>query len=294
MGLRVPARKGIMRKIILIFTLFMMAPVMVHADTYLEDKDETSYYRNGDFTLPDRAISLLAGSTIPGHDFLFIVEHRNQEPINEDPFHDFLGFDGGGMKVGLGLRYGFLENLDAGMYRSNGTNEVFDTYEFDMRWQFLTQQKHGIDMAIRPGFTWFSQKDEEDASGVLVQLLSSRTWGKRFYTGAGILYHSNSSGAVKKNTDDEHSVAISAFVDYHLLKWLSWNVESACRVNGYGAAHPLVSSSLKIYTYGHTFAIVVSNSQYTTADGVVSNSDRGFSDTVLGFTITREIPFGWE
>ncbi len=258
-----------------------------------DQANSVSLYRNGNFDMPDRAISLLAGNTIPEKNFLFIVEHRNREPVDEEPFHDLLGFDGGGLKIGLGMRYGFLDNLDAGVYRSNGTNESFDTYEFDVRWRLLVQNQHGIDLAIRPGFSIFTQKEEDDGSGVFAQLLASRTWGRRCFAGTGILYHSESSGAVKKNTDDEHSVAVSAFMDFFLFSWLTWNVESACSVNGYGADHPIISSSFKIFTYGHTFSIVFSNSQYTTADGIVSNSERGFGDTVIGFAITRTIPFEW-
>jgi hypothetical protein len=288
-----------MRKIPLILVVLMIMPVILYADNFtptggdLQDAEETSLYRREDFALADRAISLLAGNTIHKNYFLVVVEHRNRESVDEEPFHDFLGFDGGGLKIGLGLRYGILDTLDAGIYRSNGTNEAFDTYEFDARWQLLTQGAHGVDLAIRPGLSVFTQKEEDDAAGLFAQLLACRTWGARFFTGAGILYHSDSSGALKKNTDDEHSMAVSAFVDYRLLSWLSWNAETACNIHGYGAAHPIISSSVKIFTFGHTFAMVLSNSQYTTADGVVSNSEKGFGDTVIGFSITREIPFEW-
>jgi hypothetical protein len=46
--------------------------------------------------------------------------------------------------------------------------------------------------------------------------------------------------------------------------------------------------ALKIITNRHTFAIIFSNSQYITADGLVANTSKGIHDAILGLTITRE------
>jgi hypothetical protein len=49
-----------------------------------------------------------------------------------------------------------------------------------------------------------------------------------------------------------------------------------------------LATALKIITNRHTFALIFSNSQYITADGLVANTNRGIHDVILGFTITRE------
>ena len=60
---------------------------------------------------------------------------------------------------------------------------------------------------------------------------------------------------------------------------------------GYGAKWPTFSSSLKFITNRHVFSLILSNTQYTNADGVVSNTDRGFDQLVVGFTVIREFSF---
>ena len=60
---------------------------------------------------------------------------------------------------------------------------------------------------------------------------------------------------------------------------------------GYAEAHPIISTALKFVTYRHTFSLVVTNSQYTSADGIVANTYRQAKDLILGFTITREFDF---
>ena len=57
---------------------------------------------------------------------------------------------------------------------------------------------------------------------------------------------------------------------------------------GHHAKYPVLSSALKIITNRHTFALIFSNSQYITADGLVDNTSRGIHSLILGFTITRE------
>ncbi|MBI9092101.1 MAG: hypothetical protein JEZ12_23055 [Desulfobacterium sp.] len=66
-------------------------------------------------------------------------------------------------------------------------------------------------------------------------------------------------------------------------------VEISANVSGYGSDNPQVRAGLKLFTHRHTFAIVLSNTQYMSAGGVVSNTEHDFGDAVLGFTITREL-----
>ena len=240
----------------------------------------------------ERAINLLSANTTRKNNLLAVIDHRNREPAGDAPFHDLFGFDGGGLKVGVGLRYGLLEDLDLGFYRLNGTVEVFDVYDLDFRYQFLKQEKHTLDMAIRPGMSLFIHQDADNAAGGFVQLLGNRTFKDRYRLGSGLLYHSDSTNDAKTNKDDDHSIAAQIFFEGLITQSLAWTVEMSANLAGYGAPNPQVSTALKIRTYKHTFSIVLSNNQYTSADGVVSGTRRGTEDIILGFTITREIPIG--
>lgn len=251
--------------------------------------DTPRRYWNENLPEVDRTVELLIANTIRKGSFLFIVDHRNRQPVREDTFDDFLGFDAGGLKIGIGLRYGLGDRLDAGIYRLNGTVENYDVYDFDFRIQVMDEQSNFADVSIRPGITWFSQKDEEDATGGFLQILISRTFKDRLLLGAGLLYHSDSSNDVKHATDDDYSTAIQAQMDIRVFPRFSWVLETSVNVAGYGAAHPRVTTALKILTHRHTFAILATNSQYISSDGVTANTNRGFNDLLLGFSITREL-----
>jgi len=220
---------------------------------------------------------------------IFFLSHRAYESFTKDPFYDGLGFDGGSLKIGLGLRYGILDSLDVGILRLNGTVEVFDTYEFDARFQVLRQERHGIDVAVRAGVSWFAQKGHEDASGYLAQLLADRIFADRCLVGAGLLFHSSSSNDRKTIRDDKPSLAGTAFAEYRFLRALAVDLEGAMAIAGYHSKYPTVSAGFKAYTNRHTFSLLVTNTQYTGADGVVSNTWRSRpSEWILGFNLTRE------
>lgn len=255
----------------------------------IEEVTPDSLWSDEAFPRIDRAVNLMTARTTRKHAFLFVVDHRNRQPIDDEPFHDFLGFDGGGIKVGLGVRFGILDNLDVGLYRLNGTSEVFDVYEFDLKFQILNQEKHFLDVALRPGVTWFSQSHGEDAAGFFGQALVSRKFCERYTLGSGLLFHSDSSNDTKTDRDDDHSLAVQALLDVRLISWISWNIEMAANVAGYGSGKPALATSVRFITHRHTFSVVLSNTQYMSADGVVANTDRGFGDLVIGFQITREL-----
>ena len=244
----------------------------------LGEVEEISAWSTDDSPRPERAVNLMTARTTRKHAFLIIVDHRNRQPVDEDTFHDFFGFDAGGLKIGLGLRFGILDTLDAGVYRLNGTAELFDVYEFDAKYQILRQEDHFLDVAIRPGVTWFSQEGEEDGAGFFGQLLISRSFRDRLTVGTGLLYHSDSSNDAKTVDDTDHSMAVQALLDVRIFPWLAWSMEMAAGVDGYRSAHPIFTTAVRGITHRHTFSLVFSNTQYMSADGVVTNTNRGFSD----------------
>jgi hypothetical protein len=185
------------------------------------------------------------------------------------------------------LRYGAYDNLDIGIYRLNGTIEGYDTYEFDARYQFLKADKFFINAAARAGVTWFSQSGHQ-ASGYFAQLLVDRTLFDRWTVGANFAFHSSSSNDRKSNDDSKYSVGVMGFSELRIVDNWAWVFEISEGFAGYHSKWPIMATGAKIITNRHTFAITVSNSQYMTTDGLVSNTWRSLKDLILGFNITRE------
>jgi hypothetical protein len=251
----------------------------------------------------DRGVNLPLPTPTRRGALVLIVDHRTNQPFTENTWHDYFGFDAGSLKIGLGLRFGVLDALDAGIYRLSSATERFDVYQLDARYRLLRQERHHLDLGLRAGVTWFSQEDAQDAVGFLGQLLAARRLLERLTLAAGVLFHSDSTNGVKSSADDDWSLAAMAVVDVRILAWLSWTAEAAVNVAGYGtrdkvdedgeelSSWPSFSSAVRFITNRHTFALVLTNNSYTSADGVVCNSPRGFDRLVVGFTITREWNF---
>lgn len=241
----------------------------------------------------ERTINVLQARTTRRGALIFILDHRTWKTFTDDPFHDFLGFDNGQLKIGLATRYGIFDTLDVGLQRINGTADTFktDTWDLDLKYQPLKQEKHFLDVAVRAGMTWFSVQDAEDDQGFFGQLAINRTLGRRVRVGTGLLYHSDSYNENRDRGDPEHSMAIPATLDIRFTPGFSWHGEMVVTVDGFEERYPVLSTSLRATTNKHTFSLVVSNTQYFGATGIATNTFRGFDDLILGFTITREFRF---
>lgn len=239
----------------------------------------------------DRVLSLHFARTSRPKTLTVLVAHRTYDPFARDTFDTLGGYDGGNLKVGLGLRYGIIEGLEIGLYRLNNSVEIYDTYEADAKYQFLHAERHYLDMAVRAGMTWFHQPRRRDASGGFAQLLISREFWNRLHLGTGLLWHSNSSNPLKNQLDRRWTVAVQGLLEIKIIEALAWNIEVAYGFAGYAESKPFVASSLKYITNRHTFAIVAANSQMLTADGVITGSNRRPGDFLIGFNIVREIEF---
>jgi hypothetical protein len=243
------------------------------------------------FPAIERAINLLTAHTTRRNALQLTIDHRPfEKAFSSAWFRDWFGFDSGALKMGLGIRFGIVDDLDAGFLRLNGTSEVFDVYQFDARYRLLREDRHFINLALRAGPTWFAQPEKySQALGGFGQLLIDRRVFDWLSVGTGLLYHSDSSGANKSNTDPNSSLAVAAWVDVRPLSWFVWNFELTASVAGYSEKYPIMSTGVKFVTNRHTFSLLVSNTQYISADGIVANTDRPLKDMILGFTITREI-----
>jgi len=241
----------------------------------------------------DRAVNLMWAQTVRPMALVLSVDHRTFSPaFDRNTWYDLFGFDGGGLRVGLGLRFGILDGLDCGASRFSNATDAFDTYQFDMKWRFLRADRHYLDLAVRAGLSWFSQRNARDAVGGFGQLLVSRTLWNRLTLGTGLLFHSDSSSDVKSTTDTNWSLAVPGGVEVRILPWLAWNVEASFRVAGYGAKWPAFSSALKFLSPRHVFALILSNTQYIGADGVVANASRDWKRLIVGFQVVREWNLG--
>lgn len=241
----------------------------------------------------ERTINVLQARTARRGALIFILDHRTWKTFSDDPFDDYLGFDNGQLKIGLAARYGIFDGLDVGLQRINGTAERFktDTWDLDLKYQPLKQEKHHLDVSIRAGMTWFSIEEVSDKQGFFGQLAINRTLGRRVRVGSGLLYHSDSWNENRERGDPDHSMAIPATLDIRFTPGFSWHGEMVVNVDGFEERYPVLSTSLRATTNKHTFALVVSNTQYFGTAGIATNTFRGFDDLILGFTITREFRF---
>lgn len=218
----------------------------------------------------------------------FVVQHRANTAIDDDPFSNLLGLDGGGLKIGLVVRYGLWDNLDVGVMRLNGTAEPYDTYEFDLRYALLNEKEHFVNLAVRGGLSWFAEEGN-NATGGFGQLLVDRVFFNRLLVGLQFMGHSDSSNQAKSNADDDYSLAAGLALDLRILDNFAWGLEISQAVAGYSADNPVFTTGPKVITNRHTFSILVSNSQDIAADGIITNTARDFDELLFGFQITREI-----
>jgi len=255
-----------------------------------EDRHLGIHYIGKNVPRTDRVINVPTTLTARKGALVLTVDHRAHASFisGEDAWFDYLGLDAGNLKMGLGLRYGIFDFLDAGFYRlSNGT-DLFDVYQFDTKLHLLRQQYHYINAAIVIGGTWFVQKDAKDASGFFGQILLDRRLWKCLLFGAGFAFHTDSSGETKVVESPDPSAAVLGYLEWRPIPRFSLNAEIAANVAGFGADYPVFGFAARVLTHRHSFSLVVANSQYMSADGIVANSRRGFKELVFGFQIVRE------
>jgi hypothetical protein len=236
----------------------------------------------------ERAVNIMNARTTRAHALNFLVDHRAYEAFQSNAFRDGLGFDFGLLKIGLTLRYGILDDLEVGVQRLSNGLDLFDVYQFDAKYWALHADRHFVDAAVRAGGTWYAMYQGPDSGGGFAQLIVSRSLRERLWLSSGLLYHSNASNDVRTSRSQDYAMAVPVALEVRLQTFLAWDAEASFNVAGHHAKYPVLASALKIITNRHTFALIFSNSQYITADGLVANTSRGIHNLVLGFTITRE------
>lgn len=241
------------------------------------------------FAPPERGFGVTLPRSLAARKLVFVIDHRALNSISDKPAASFLGFDQG-VKISLGLRYGVNDFLDAGIVRSSDPVDPFDTYELDLRMHLLEEHRQVIDCAIGGGADWFYQESRDDASGYFGRIMVGRSFLRRVYVSCGFLAHSNSTYSGKRVDHDDHSLGIPVLLNGRFYDWLSVLYEGCFPVGGYRAGFASWAAGLKLSTFRHTFALLVSTGKYVTADGLVSGSDRSGS-SAAAFSITRIFDF---
>ncbi|HEY3358267.1 MAG TPA: DUF5777 family beta-barrel protein [Polyangia bacterium] len=183
----------------------------------------------------DRVINVGNARATRRRTLQLVIDHRTFEPLQQHAFRDLVGFDAGGLKIGLGLRYGILDGLDVGAYRLSNGIDAFDAYQFDLKLRFLDQRTHVVDAAVRAGGTWFSQQGPTRGGG-LVQLLVHHDFAARLLVGTGLLYHSSASeygDLVTTNglkIQNRYALAVPALLEWRFQSFLAWDVEAVFNV----------------------------------------------------------------
>ena len=124
--------------------------------------------------------------------------------------------------------------------------------------------------------------------GYFVQTMLDRVVLRQLLIGVGFAFHSESSSDTKSTTDTAYSGAVQGMAEWRAPKLVALASEFSWPVFGYRGDYPIFAFALKFLTHRHCFSLVVSNSQYMSADGMVVGSWRSFSDLVFGIQILRE------
>lgn len=265
----------------------LMASTLTGTRIHAEGEPPLSW-QSDDYAAIDRAFSVPYPRTTTKGSFLFSIEHRAFEPVNEDPGQNLLGFDSGNLKIGIGLRYGITDEVDVGVRRFNGTVDLFDVYEFDLRMQVQSEASSMLDFSFQTGGTWFDEPEKSDFFGFYGMMTIGKTLADRTYITAGVLHHTESTGPMKTEADETSSSAALFSANFLVRTGLAIVAEFSLPVNGYDSGYGTWAIGPKLQTWGHSFAIVFSNSQFISYDGLSAGSERS-NDPVFGFTITREL-----
>jgi hypothetical protein len=153
-------------------------------------------------------------------------------------------------------------------------------------------------VAARAGATWYSEAQRPDSGGGFAQLIVSRSLREYLWLSSGLYYHSNATNEnrldqnLQRPSGQAYALAIPVALEVRLQTFLAWDAEASFNVAGYHAKYPVLSTAFKIISNRHTFALIMSNSQYITADGLVANTDRGVHDLIVDFLLGTGLGLG--
>lgn len=209
-----------------------------------------------------------------------VILHRARAPVTENPLRDGLGLDTG-LRVGIGLRYGITEGVDVGILRANGLTEPFDIYEFDIR---KSHKHNGTTVGVRAGASTFYVAGATSTAWFVQGGLQKSLGGVTLTAMAA--FHQNSTGATKTPLDLDHSFGLGAGVEVPVTESMSVAGDVVASLGGYRVVYPGVTVGAKWRSWRHTFALMLTNTDHVTLDGLIANTPRAAPS--LGFNVTRE------
>ena len=238
----------------------------------------------------ERIFNVLTARPLKPYTWMSTINHRSGTGLRDRPGYNWAGFAGGGLNVGLGLRYGVLNGLDVGILLVNHAIEPFNTYEYDARYQVLHQERHAMNAAVRLGGSLFHQQDASVANAWFGQVIVDRIWADRVITSINSAFHSNSSNPRKATDDPLATLSVGLGVEARCAEALALDAEITIPVAGYHVSLPGFSMGPKLITNRHTFSLLLANTQALSLDSTVTGgSSKSLGDFVLGFVITRQI-----
>jgi hypothetical protein len=187
----------------------------------------------------ERAVNLMNARTTRARALNFLVDHRTLQPFQTNAFRDWVGFDAGGLRIGLTLRYGILDNLEVGVERLSNGFDAYDTYQFDVKYWALRSDRYFVDAAVRAGGTWYAVPQAPDSGGGFAQLIVSRSLREYLWLSSGLLYHSNATNETRASQDplrssgQAYALAIPVALEVRLQTFLAWDAEASFNVAGY-------------------------------------------------------------
>ena len=246
----------------------------------------------------ERALATPLPRTVLPQYLLLTIDHRNRQPMDSRYFYDFLGFDAGGTKIGVGLRYGLTSRWDAGLQRINGTNPSADAFNLDTKYRVAVEAGWRPDVAILAGLTGYSDPDRRDSWGGYGALILGESFLSRLYLSAGAMGHTNSDAPDRRLENPKGASAVFGSAHLRLIHELALTGEFNAPVSGSpgpGRRSRSIGWALgfKVITPRHSLALLASNTQFYGMDGLASGARHNPNRAVFGFSITREFSLAW-
>ena len=209
--------------------------------------------------------------------------HRFAEPINEGDVHSFWGLDGPA-DIGIGLAYGFRDNLQFAVFRS----DILDNVELSAKYAMLYQNRRvPVSITARGGVNWKTEQGIDERAAPFIQAVLSRRISPRLE-----LFAVPTFSARGLNYDTAFNVGVGA-------AWVvSSNLFVVAEVIPENSDAPSElepgtgwSIGLKRSVGGHFFEVLLTDSRATHVDQYTPSIPLGGireGDIHLGFNIVRQ------
>jgi len=222
---------------------------------------------------PIHAIHLGANSiNLPGTSLVdqpeFFISHRFYGDIDDKPFENFFGIDSGAnTTIGFGLRIN--DKFDSTILRSPLDKEYYISCKY--------QANAGMSLLAAVSSKTAPYSISNRTSNIFQVIYEKEIKKDLLYLGFVPTY-------VSTQTFDP-TIAFGASIGFLVIPELEALVEYIPTLSGNKLAYPAFSVGIKIITWGHYFALMLSNTPQTLPNGyVLGSADNKFH---FGFNLIR-------